>query len=47
MPSFAGDVLDPPQSHGDLLVQITGTSHRVVQEAAERTLRPSPRWQVR
>lgn len=47
MPSFAGDVLDPSQSHGDLLIQITGTSRRLVQEAAERTLRRLPRWRVR
>ncbi|MGX9890518.1 Dyp-type peroxidase [Streptomyces sp. NPDC002276] len=47
MPPFAGDVLDPSQSHGDLLVQITGTSRRVVQEAAEHTLRQLPRWRVR
>jgi len=47
MPSFAGDVLDPSQSHGDLLVQITGTSRRVVQEAVEHTLRRLPQWRVR
>lgn len=32
MPSFAGDVLDTAQSHGDLLLQITGASPRTVHE---------------
>ncbi|MEU7384188.1 MULTISPECIES: Dyp-type peroxidase [unclassified Streptomyces] len=47
MPSFTGDVLDPSQSHGDLLLQITGTSTRIVRETAQRTLRALPQWQVR
>ncbi|MFF7043699.1 Dyp-type peroxidase [Streptomyces massasporeus] len=47
MPSFAGDVLDPAQSHGDLLLQITGSSARAVRHAAERTLRALQHQQVR
>ncbi|MEU0443791.1 Dyp-type peroxidase [Streptomyces sp. NPDC006186] len=47
MPSFAGDVLDPSRSHGDLLLQITGASALVTQQAAERTLRALPQWHVR
>lgn len=47
MPAFAGDVLDPAQSHGDLLLQITGTTARVTRQAAERTLRALPQWRVR
>ncbi|WP_406490433.1 Dyp-type peroxidase [Streptomyces sp. NBC_01604] len=47
MPAFAGDVLDPAQSHGDLLVQITGPSPRAVRSSAERILDPLPQWQVR
>ncbi|MFF4985453.1 Dyp-type peroxidase [Streptomyces sp. NPDC001046] len=47
MPSFAGDVLDPAQSHGDLLLHITGSSARAVRQAAERTLRALPQQQVR
>ncbi|MFF8352980.1 Dyp-type peroxidase [Streptomyces chartreusis] len=47
MPAFSGDVLDPKQSHGDLLLQITGASPRAVRDAAERTLRGLPQWQVR
>ncbi|MBX9363942.1 Dyp-type peroxidase [Streptomyces sp. WAC04114] len=47
MPSFAGDVLDPVQSHGDLLLHITGSSDRAVRQAAERTLRALPHQQVR
>ncbi|MFG3044349.1 Dyp-type peroxidase [Streptomyces sp. NPDC048202] len=47
MPSFAGDVLDPAQSHGDLLLQITGTSARIVRETAQRTLRALPQWKLR
>jgi deferrochelatase/peroxidase EfeB len=49
MPSFPGDVLDPAQSHGDLLVQITGASAQAVREAAGQTLRVLPhqvRWRV-
>ncbi|MBJ6644730.1 peroxidase [Streptomyces sp. BSE7F] len=47
MPSFAGDVLDPSQSHGDLLLQITGASSPAVKKAAEQTLRALPQWRVR
>ncbi|MFD9193602.1 Dyp-type peroxidase [Streptomyces phaeochromogenes] len=47
MPHFPGDVLDPAQSHGDLLLQFTGTSARGAHEAAQRTLRVLPQWRVR
>ncbi|MEU0248283.1 Dyp-type peroxidase [Streptomyces sp. NPDC006235] len=47
MPSFAGDVLDPVQSHGDLLLHITGSSARAVRQAAEQALRALPQQQVR
>ncbi|MDT0485314.1 Dyp-type peroxidase [Streptomyces sp. DSM 41640] len=47
MPSFAGDVLDPARSHGDLLLQITGPSATAVQEASEQALRTLKQWQVR
>ncbi|WP_282703853.1 Dyp-type peroxidase [Streptomyces sp. CC219B] len=47
MPSFAGDVLDPAQSHGDLLLQVTGTSARAVSKAADQTLDALPQWRVR
>ncbi|WP_460086239.1 Dyp-type peroxidase [Streptomyces variabilis] len=47
MPLFAGDVLDPAQSHGDLLLHITGSAARAVQQAAERTLQALPQQQVR
>ncbi|MGV9560231.1 Dyp-type peroxidase domain-containing protein [Streptomyces sp. NPDC003522] len=47
MPSFAGDVLDSAQSHGDLLLQITGPSARAVVKAADQTLRALPQWRVR
>lgn len=50
MPSFAGDVLDPAQSHGDLLLHITGSSARAVRAAAEQALRALPqqheRWRM-
>ncbi|MFI8515601.1 Dyp-type peroxidase [Streptomyces sp. NPDC085460] len=38
MPSFPGDLLDPKKSHGDLLVQITGTSATAVRDASDRVL---------
>lgn len=47
MPVFAGDVLDPAQSHGDLLLQITGTSARAVSDTADRTVRALRQWAVR
>jgi deferrochelatase/peroxidase EfeB len=47
MPAFAGDVLDPNQCHGDLLLQVTATSSRSLQTATERMLRELPQWQVR
>ncbi|MFI9833767.1 Dyp-type peroxidase [Streptomyces sp. NPDC051913] len=47
MPAFAGDVLDPKQSHGDLLLQITGTSARALRATVEQILRALPQWQVR
>ncbi|MFD3483497.1 Dyp-type peroxidase [Streptomyces sp. NPDC058665] len=33
MPSFAGDLLDPAQSHGDLLVRVAGEDAEVVRKA--------------
>jgi deferrochelatase/peroxidase EfeB len=47
MPSFAGDVLDPTQSHGDLLLHITGSSAHTVRQAAEEALHALPQQQVR
>lgn len=47
MPSFAGDVLDPTHSHGDLLIQVTGASAQTVQEMAEQMLHTLKQWQVR
>ncbi|MDQ1042026.1 Dyp-type peroxidase [Streptomyces sp. V4I2] len=47
MPSFAGDVLDSSQSHGDLLLQITGASASGARQAAARALALLPQWRVR
>ncbi|MFI6567075.1 Dyp-type peroxidase [Streptomyces sp. NPDC050534] len=47
MPSFAGDVLDPSYSNGDLLLQITATSPHTLREAVHRTLRALPQWRIR
>ncbi|WP_405835155.1 Dyp-type peroxidase domain-containing protein [Streptomyces sp. NBC_01518] len=47
MPPFPGDVLDPVQSHGSLLLQITGASAQAVEETAEQALHALPQWQVR
>lgn len=47
MPTFTGDVLDPQQSHGDLLLQITGRSAQAVRDAAEQTLSKLPQWRIR
>lgn len=47
MPLFAGDVLDPALSHGDLLLHVTGSSTRTVRQAADQMLRALPQRQVR
>ncbi|MFG2785863.1 Dyp-type peroxidase [Streptomyces prunicolor] len=47
MPSFPGDLLDPAQSHGDLLLQITGVSAQAVRDAADHALRKLSQWRVR
>ncbi|MFJ6438287.1 Dyp-type peroxidase [Streptomyces sp. NPDC091416] len=47
MPGFAGDVLDPAQSHGDLLIQIAGRDGSDVRAAIEGVLRGLPGWRLR
>ncbi|MCX4845250.1 Dyp-type peroxidase [Streptomyces sp. NBC_00893] len=47
MPSSVGDLLHPAQSHGDVLVQVTGADKRAVQEAAERVVGRAAGWRVR
>ncbi|MFE6022749.1 Dyp-type peroxidase [Streptomyces sp. NPDC056441] len=47
MPSSAGDLLDPAQSHGDALVQVTAPNERAVREAAERVVKQAVGWRVR
>lgn len=48
MPSFAGDVLDPQVSHGDVLVQVAGGRAAQVREAADRIVHGlAPGWRVR
>lgn len=47
MSSFAGDLLDPAQSHGDVLVQVSAPDERAVREAAERVVRQAAGWRVR
>ncbi|WP_326766064.1 Dyp-type peroxidase [Streptomyces sp. NBC_01591] len=47
MPSFAGDLLDPAQSHGDVLVQVAGDEEKAVREAAEQVVGRATGWRVR
>ncbi|MFD8970683.1 Dyp-type peroxidase [Streptomyces sp. NPDC059568] len=47
MPSFAGDLLDPAQSHGDVLVQIAGERAGDIAEAVYRLLADASEWRVR
>ncbi|NEB05194.1 Dyp-type peroxidase [Streptomyces sp. SID13726] len=47
MAAFLGDVLDPAQSHGALLLQITGVAPDAVRKAAEQALDGLPQWQIR
>jgi deferrochelatase/peroxidase EfeB len=48
MPSFAGDLLDPARSHGDVLVQIGGRDELIVREAVRLVLGGAgTQWRVR
>ncbi|WLQ45626.1 Dyp-type peroxidase (plasmid) [Streptomyces laculatispora] len=47
MPVFAGDVLDPGRSHGDLLIQVAGPDRSGVGAAVERVLKELSGWRVR
>ncbi|MFE4366733.1 Dyp-type peroxidase [Streptomyces sp. NPDC056835] len=47
MPSFPGDLLDPAQSHGDVLVQVAGERAADVRAAVERLLSAVPGWRER
>lgn len=47
MPSFAGDVLDAAQSHGDILIQAERSSAAAARDAVDRLLATIPGWQVR
>ncbi|MGW2257735.1 Dyp-type peroxidase [Streptomyces sp. NPDC001780] len=47
MPSFAGDLLDPAQSHGDVLVQVSGERAEQVRAAADRLVSDVRGWRVR
>ncbi|MER5779168.1 Dyp-type peroxidase [Streptomyces sp. NPDC002039] len=47
MPSFAGDVLDPRQVHGDVLLQFGGASLAHVVRPAEEILSGSRHWRLR
>lgn len=47
MPSFAGDLLDPARSHGDVLVQVAGDRAADVRKTVERLLPAVPGWRLR
>ncbi|MFE4537752.1 Dyp-type peroxidase [Streptomyces scopuliridis] len=47
MPAFAGDLLDPAGSHGDVLVQVAGDRAGEVRTAVERLLPAVPGWRER
>ncbi|WP_212908497.1 Dyp-type peroxidase [Streptomyces sp. TS71-3] len=47
MPAFPGDLLDPARSHGDLLVQVTGTSKDKTVDATRRIMSALPQRHVR
>ncbi|MFE4177249.1 Dyp-type peroxidase [Streptomyces sp. NPDC056909] len=47
MPIFAGDLLDPGQSHGDVLVQVAGERADQVRKTVERLQAAVPGWRVR
>ncbi|MDG4857029.1 Dyp-type peroxidase [Streptomyces sp. T-3] len=47
MPAFAGDVLDPHQCHGDVLLQIAGPKAATVRTAARQVLARVPGWRLR
>ncbi|MFI0976891.1 Dyp-type peroxidase [Streptomyces sp. NPDC021093] len=47
MPAHAGDVLDPHQCHGDVLLQIAGPTAGAVRTAARQVLSRAHGWRVR
>ncbi|MFE9889081.1 Dyp-type peroxidase [Streptomyces scopuliridis] len=47
MPAFAGDLLDPVRSHGDVLVQVAGDRAVDVRAAVGRLLPAVPGWRER
>ncbi|MFC8827588.1 Dyp-type peroxidase [Streptomyces sp. NPDC057137] len=49
MPSFVGDLLDPTQSHGDLLVRVAGEHSAAVREAIQgvKAVAAKTGWTVR
>ncbi|MFI8435281.1 Dyp-type peroxidase [Streptomyces sp. NPDC079020] len=48
MPHFAGDLLEPSMSHGDILVHVAGNRAAMVRKAVERIRNAtSPHWNVR
>ncbi|WP_326813335.1 Dyp-type peroxidase [Streptomyces scopuliridis] len=47
MPAFAGDLLDPARSHGDVLVQVAGDRAADVRAAVEGLLPAVPGWRER
>ncbi|MFC8827585.1 Dyp-type peroxidase [Streptomyces sp. NPDC057137] len=49
MPSFAGDLLDPARSHGDLLVRVAGEATEAVRDAVEsiKSVADKAGWAVR
>ncbi|WP_233517962.1 Dyp-type peroxidase [Streptomyces corynorhini] len=47
MPSFPGDLLDPAQSHGDVLIQLAGERVDDVRAAVERFESAVTGWRVR
>lgn len=46
MPSFAGDVLDPAQTQGDVLVQISGRTAAELNSAAQQLVSSTPGWRL-
>ncbi|MFI8437395.1 Dyp-type peroxidase [Streptomyces sp. NPDC079020] len=48
MPHFAGDLLDPAMSHGDMLVHVAGNKATAIRKTVERIRNTaSPNWTIR
>ncbi|MCM2392739.1 Dyp-type peroxidase [Streptomyces albipurpureus] len=47
MSPFAGDILNPAESHGDILIQLSGSTAKATLRAREEIYTALPKWRIR